>query len=265
MWGEPSERPKLGDIESFSYVFIGGFVGRGTKSVETILLLLALKVKYPDAIYLTRGQTEDKPTNHQKGLFDECGVKFQEDSNASGSIFNRLNGLFEYLPLCAVIADTILCVHGGIGQTWRTLEELETVQRPLSLNRTSTDVRMKLAIDAVFSDPSDSDRRSVRDPTGLKYSGERVGQFLTENRLGMVIRSHEPVMEGYDRVFDGKVMTVFSATDYCGKYRNAAALLLIKRTLEIVPKTLNPIQGQTGLWLESEGRNPPTPPRAKNK
>lgn len=265
MWGEPSERPKLGDIESFSYVFIGGFVGRGTKSVETILLLLALKVKYPDAIYLTRGQTEDKPTNHQKGLFDECGVKFQEDSNASGSIFNRLNVLFEYLPLCAVIADTILCVHGGIGQTWRTLEELETVQRPLSLNRTSTDVRMKLAIDAVFSDPSDSDRRSVRDPTGLKYSGERVGQFLTENRLGMVIRSHEPVMEGYDRVFDGKVMTVFSATDYCGKYRNAAALLLIKRTLEIVPKTLNPIQGQTGLWLESEGRNPPTPPRAKNK
>jgi hypothetical protein len=81
----------------------------------------------------------------------------------------------------------------------------------------------------------------------------------------MLIRTHEPVLEGYDRIFDGKVMTVFSATDYCGKYKNAAALLVIKRTLEIIPKTLSPTQGPAGLWLESDSRNPPTPPRAKNR
>ena len=264
MWGEPSERPKLGDIESFSYVFLGGFVGRGTKSVETILLLLALKVKFPDAVFLIRGQTEDKPINQLKGLADECASKFQEDSTASGSIFNRLNSLFEHLPLAAVVGDLILCVHGGIGQTWRTIEELEQIPRPITINKTSADPRMKLVLDAVCSDPSDGERRSVREPSSLKYSGERVARFLTENRLAMLIRSHEPVIEGYDRVFDGKVMTVFSATDYCGKYKNAAALLVIKRTLEIVPKTLNPTQGPTGLWLESDSRNPPTPPRAKN-
>lgn len=264
-WGEPSERPKLGDIESFSYVFLGGFVGRGTKSVETILLLLALKIKYPDAVYLIRGQTEDRPANQLKGLADECGVKFQEDSTTTGSIYSRLNSLFELLPLAAVVGDLILCVHGGIGQTWRTLEELDQIPRPITINKTSTDPRMKIVNDAIFSDPIDADRRSVREPNPLKYNGERAARFLTENRLAMLIRTHEPVLEGYDRIFDGKVMTVFSATDYCGKYKNAAALLVIKRTLEIIPKTLSPTQGPAGLWLESDSRNPPTPPRAKNR
>ena len=266
MWGEPSERPKLGDIESFSYVFLGGFVGRGTKSVETILLLIALKIKYPDAIYLIRGQTEDKPANQLKGLAEECTLKFQEDPNSPGSIFSRLNTLFEYLPLAAVVGDLILCVHGGIGQTWRALEEIDQVPRPITINKSATDSRMKLVLDVIFSDPIDSsDRRTVRDPSSLKYNGERVARFLNENRLGMVIRTHEPVIEGYDRIFEGKVMTVFSATDYCGKYKNAAALLVIKRTLEIVPKTLSPTQGPSGLWLESDSRNPPTPPRPKNR
>ena len=265
MWGEPSERPKLGDIESFSYIFLGGFVGRGTKSVETILLLLALKIKYPDAIYLLRGQTEDRPSSQVKGLADECGTKFQEDSSSPGSIFNRLNALFEFLPLAAVVGDLILCVHGGVGATWRAVEELEQIPRPIQINRSSADPRMKLVLDVIFSDPLEGNARPARDATAIKYNAERVNRFLNENRLGMVIRSHEPVNEGYDRIFEGKVMTVFSASDYCGKYKNAAALLVIKRTLEIVPKTLNPVQGSVGLWIESEGRNPPTPPRSKGR
>jgi hypothetical protein len=126
---------------------------------------------------------------------------------------------------------------------------------------------MKLVLDVIFSDPSEGDRRSsaVRDTSTARFTGERASRFLSENRLGMLIRSHEPVMEGFDRIFDGKVMTVFSATDYCGKYKNAGALLVIKRTLEIIPKTLNPTQGPAGLWVEGEGRSPPTPPRTRNR
>lgn len=44
-----------GDIPGVSYLFLGDFVDRGFNSVETFLLLLAYKVRYPDLITLIRG------------------------------------------------------------------------------------------------------------------------------------------------------------------------------------------------------------------
>jgi hypothetical protein len=38
----------------------------------------------------------------------------------------------------------------------------------------------------------------------------------------------------------GQLLTVFSATDYCGRHKNAGAVLILKRNLEIVPKLIYP-------------------------
>ena len=56
----------------------------------------------------------------------------------------------------------------------------------------------------------------------------------------MIIRAHECVMDGFERFASGQLITVFSATDYCNKHKNAGAVLFLKKNLEIVPKMIYP-------------------------
>ena len=69
-------------------------------------------------------------------------------------------------------------------------------------------------------------------------------------------------MDGFERFAGGKLITVFSATDYCGHHKNAGALLFIKRDLTVVPKLIFPVDRASGLWDSGSIKaRPPTPPR----
>lgn len=57
-----------GDVPNTNYLFMGDFVDRGFYSVETFLLLLALKVRYPDRITLIRGNHESRQITQVSGL-----------------------------------------------------------------------------------------------------------------------------------------------------------------------------------------------------
>jgi len=57
----------------------------------------------------------------------------------------------------------------------------------------------------------------------------------------MLIRSHECVVDGFERTPNGLVMTVFSASDYCGKFQNSASVVVIKKNFELVPKVIYPL------------------------
>lgn len=116
-FGTPDNDPQVknGDIESCDYVFLGNYIDRGKNSLEVICILLALKLKFPESIYLLRGAHEDKQVNQDEGLGLECHQRLNEDIGDPNSVFQNLNKVFEYLPLAAVINQKILCIHSGIG------------------------------------------------------------------------------------------------------------------------------------------------------
>ena len=89
-----------GDCPRTNYLFMGDFVDRGFYSVETFLLLLVLKVRYPDKITLIRGNHESRQITQVYGFYDECLRKY-----GSVNVWRYCTEIFDYLPLAALVDE----------------------------------------------------------------------------------------------------------------------------------------------------------------
>ena len=87
---------------------MGDYVDRGHQSIETICLLLALKIKYPENVFLLRGNHECENISKIYGFYDECRKRYNI------SLWRRFIALFNVMPASALIEDKILCMHGGL-------------------------------------------------------------------------------------------------------------------------------------------------------
>ena len=108
-----------GDVPDTNYLFMGDFVDRGFYSVETFLLLLALKVRYPDRIYLIRGNHESRQITQVYGFYDECLRKY-----GNANVWKSFTDLFDYLPLTALVDSQIFALHGGLSPSIDTLDHI---------------------------------------------------------------------------------------------------------------------------------------------
>jgi serine/threonine-protein phosphatase PP1 catalytic subunit len=113
------------DIES--YLFLGDYVDRGKYSIETISLLMAYKIKYPECFFLLRGNHECASISRQYGFYDECKRRY------SIKIWKTFVEVFNCFPVCASIDDKILCMHGGLSPELNTLDQLNKVIRPTDI------------------------------------------------------------------------------------------------------------------------------------
>jgi serine/threonine-protein phosphatase 4 catalytic subunit len=113
-----------GFIPDTNYVFMGDFVDRGYNSVETFLLLLALKVRYPDRITLIRGNHESRQITQVYGFYDECMRKYN-----SVNVWRYCTEVFDYLALAALIDTRVFCVHGGLSPVISNIDDIKAIDR----------------------------------------------------------------------------------------------------------------------------------------
>nr|KJB22565.1 hypothetical protein B456_004G054500 [Gossypium raimondii] len=270
-YGFPST---AGDITYIDYLFLGDYVDRGQHSLETITLLLALKIEYPENVHLIRGNHEAADINALFGFRIECIERMGENDGIWA--WTRFNQLFNYLPLAALIEKKIICMHGGIGRSIHSVEQIEKLERPITMDAGSI-----ILMDLLWSDPTENDsieglRPNARGPGLVTFGPDRVTDFCKKNKLQLIIRAHECVMDGFERFAQGQLITLFSATNYCGTANNAGAILVVGRGLVIVPKLIHPLPppiqspetspervGDDTWMQELNIQRPPTPTRGR--
>jgi diadenosine tetraphosphatase ApaH/serine/threonine PP2A family protein phosphatase len=114
-----------GDVPDTNYLFMGDFVDRGFYSLESFLLLLSLKVRYPDRITLIRGNHESRQITTVYGFYDECMRKY-----GSANVWRHCCEVFDYLALGALVIGAGPSVGSGEEEC-----ELEVVQTTGEITR----------------------------------------------------------------------------------------------------------------------------------
>ncbi|KAL4887467.1 serine/threonine specific protein phosphatase [Aspergillus karnatakaensis] len=294
-----------GDVPDTNYLFMGDFVDRGFYSLESFLLLLCLKVRYPDRITLIRGNHESRQITTVYGFYDECIRKYgsanvwryccevfdylalgalvlgaSSELEPSGPVYNdttqstmATNGsddneletevlnfkgdvtMSTYRPRPGASSDNgatsptrgqtptrtgapgtgasssgggsygsrtgaVLCVHGGLSPLIDTVDKIRLIDRKQEVPHEGA------MCDLLWSDPDEIDGWGLSPRgAGFLFGADIVKQFNYKNDLSLIARAHQLVMEGYKEMFDGGIVTVWSAPNYCYRCGNVAAIL----------------------------------------
>ena len=205
------------------FLFLGDYVDRGKRSLECILLLLCLKIKYPSRIFLLRGNHESANINRMYGFYDECKRK------VSLRIYKKFCNLFNILPITALVGEKILCMHGGLAYDLKNIDQLKTIKRPTEIPEAG------LLCDLVWSDPDESlyfdfctnKERGI----SVCFSKKKVEEFTKENDLDLICRAHQVVEEGFQFFANMKLITVFTAPNYMEEFDNNGGILEVNEDM----------------------------------
>ncbi|WEW59657.1 serine/threonine protein phosphatase Pzh1 [Emydomyces testavorans] len=228
-----------------NYLFLGDYVDRGKQSLETILLLLCYKLKYPENFFLLRGNHECANVTRVYGFYDECKRR------CNIKIWKTFVDTFNCLPIASIVAGKIFCVHGGLSPSLSHMDDIRGIARP-------TDVPdYGLLNDLLWSDPADMEEDWEPNERGVSYCfGKKViMEFLQRHDFDLVCRAHMVVEDGYEFFNDRILVTVFSAPNYCGEFDNWGAIMSVSEELLCSFELLKPLDSSALKSHIKKGRN----------
>jgi len=212
-----------------NYLFLGDYVDRGKQSIESICLLLAYKIKYTENFFILRGNHECASINRIYGFYDECKRRY------SPRLWKRFTDCFNCLPVAAIVADKIFCMHGGLSPELKSFDQIKKLARPTGVPDTG------LLCDLLWADPEqivgwgESDR-------GVSYifGPDVVDSFCKRFSIDLICRAHQVVEDGYEFFAGRRLVTIFSAPNYCGEFDNCGSMMSVDESLKCAFTMLKP-------------------------
>ncbi|CAL2045273.1 unnamed protein product [Caenorhabditis brenneri] len=217
-----------------NYLFLGDYVDRGRFSIETIVLLLAYKVRFSKNFFLLRGNHECEYVNKTYGFYEECQKRYQ-----STRLYDAFQDIFNLLPLSGLIAERILCMHGGLSPHLKSINDLKNIARP---NQGKTG----LEVDLLWADPIIGLTGFMENQrgAGCGFGRDVVLKTCADLNLDLICRAHQVVQDGYEFFAGKKLVTLFSAPHYCGQFDNSAAFMTCDEKLQCSFDILRPTSGR---------------------
>jgi diadenosine tetraphosphatase ApaH/serine/threonine PP2A family protein phosphatase len=213
------------------FLFLGDYVDRGYSSIETFTYLAHLKVKFPQQIYLLRGNHESREVSQQYGLYSDC-----EQLYSHSGMWDRLNYAFDFLPIAAVIDNRIFCVHGGLSPQISLIEQIDSLSRVKEIDETGP------ITDLTWSDPEEVTRWCPNSRgKGHLFGRLQTKAFLFNNGMykegttrenpdhGFIARAHQVAEAGFDWKHDSRLVIVWSAPNDMYKTGNKAVVMKVER------------------------------------
>ncbi|KAH9674058.1 serine/threonine-protein phosphatase PP2A-4 catalytic subunit [Citrus sinensis] len=138
----------------------------------------------------------------------------------NANIWKIFTDLFDYFPLTALVESEIFCLHGGLSPSIETLDNIRNFDRVQEVPHEGP------MCDLLWSDPDDRCGWGIS-PRGAGYTfGQDISeQFNHTNNLKLIARAHQLVMDGFNWAHEQKVVTIFSAPNYCYRCGNMASIL----------------------------------------
>ena len=194
----------------------GDYVDRGLFSVETISLLVCLKLRYPSRVHLIRGNHESRGVTQSYGFYTECNRKY-----GNANVWHYFTDMFDFLTLSVVINNQIFCVHGGLSPSIHSIDQIKIIDRFREIPHEGP------MADLVWSDPDPERDEFSLSPRGAGYTfgAQVVKKFLDVNKMNHILRAHQLCQEGYQVLYDDRLSTVWSAPNYCYRCGNMASVL----------------------------------------
>ncbi|KAH9361924.1 hypothetical protein HPB48_003667 [Haemaphysalis longicornis] len=239
-----------------NYLFLGDYVDRGRQSLETIGLLLAYKIKYPENFFLLRGNHECASISRIYGFYDECKRRY------SIKLWKTFIDCFNCLPLAAIVDEKIFCCHGGLSPDLQSMEQIRSIMRPTDVPDTG------LVCDLLWADPDKYIQGWGENDRGVSFTfgPDVVSKFLKKHGLELICRAHQVVEDGYEFFGERELVTLFSAPNYCGEFDNAGAIMSVDETLLCSFKILKPYdQKEKYQYGGLKSVRSLTPPRGREK
>jgi len=212
-----------GGPQNNKYLFLGDYVDRGYFSLETFLYLACMKLKYPENVYLLRGNHECRQVNQLYGFYDECVNLY-----GHAGVWRLCNEVFDLLPIGATVDNRIFCVHGGLSPDIKLIDQVALIERQDELPSNGP------MADLTWSDPDDIEGWAVNQRgAGWLFGIHPTHDFCHNNDINLIVRAHQLATKGYQWHFnEEQLVTVWSAPNYMYRSGNDASVLKIDENMQ---------------------------------